>query len=286
MLVVKRTFTFNIKPSVLPVKGLSVIIITYNEAKHIGRTLRAAWQVADEIIIADSGSTDDTKKIAEEAGAVVYEQAWLGYGAQRNFAVSKATHSYILALDADEELGEELIAAINQEKNAGFPAKAYIISRLNSYYGKFVHHGIGYPDNIERLYRKDIASWNKREVHETIVYSEKVDLKKLKGYLLHYTTDSISDHTIKADRYSTLSARHYFEKGKKEPGILKLVFSPAFRFFKSYILKAGFLDGWHGYILAKMHAKVVFDKYAKLKMLYRARDHRPPTTVNRPAEGG
>ncbi|RYD77857.1 MAG: glycosyltransferase family 2 protein [Sphingobacteriales bacterium] len=253
----------------MPAQGLSVIIITYNEAKHVAATIDAAWQVGDEIIIADSGSTDDTKAIALGKGVTFLENSWPGFGAQRNFAVSKAHHPFILALDADEVLSTELIAAINKEKQQGFPANAYALQRLNNYYGKFVHHGIGYPDNVERLYNKSIAAWNNRAVHETIEYSQDVAVKKLAGFLLHYTTGSISDHIIKSDKYSSLSAQHYFDKGKKEPGFLKLVLSPWFKFFKSYFLKAGFLDGWHGYILARMHAKVVFDKYAKLKILYR-----------------
>ncbi len=250
-------------------KSLTVIIITFNEERHIAATLRAAAAVADEIIVVDSGSTDATKTICEQQGVRFLERSWTGYGDQRNFAVSHAGHDFILALDADEVLGEELIQTILREKQAGFAAGIYQLDRLNNYYGKFLRHGIGYPDHITRLYNKHTAKWNNRNVHESLEYQTGIKPQLLKGKLLHYTTDNISDHIVKSDKYSTLSAQHYFEKGKPEPGFLKLVLSPAFRFFKGYILKAGFLDGWHGYILAKMHAKVVFDKYAKLKMLYR-----------------
>lgn len=250
-------------------KPVTVIIISFNEERHIAATLQAAARVADEIIVVDSGSTDATKSICEQQGVRFLERAWTGYGDQRNFAVSNASHDMILALDADEVLSEELIQAMLAEKQAGFTAEVYNLDRLNNYYGKFVHHGIGYPDHITRAYNKHKARWNNRAVHEFLEYDAGIKPTLLKGKLLHYTTNSISDHIIKSDRYSSLSAQHYFEKEKAEPGFLKLVLSPAFRFFKGYILKAGFLDGWHGYILAKMHAKVVFDKYAKLKMLYR-----------------
>ncbi len=250
-------------------KSLTVILISLNEEKHIAKTLEAAKKVADEIIVADSGSTDGTRNICEQYAVHFLSRSWTGFGDQRNFAVSQASHDFILALDADEVLSDELISIIQEEKNKGFTADVFDLDRLNNYYGKFVQHGIGYPDHITRLYNKHKAQWNNRAVHEYLEYDRSIQPKLLKGKLLHYTTDSISDHIIKSDRYSSLSAQHYFEKGKPEPGFLKLVMSPAFRFFKSYILKMGFLDGWHGYILAKMHAKVVFDKYAKLKMLYR-----------------
>jgi glycosyltransferase involved in cell wall biosynthesis len=250
------------------VTSISVIIITFNEEKYIGQTIAAAAKIADEIIVADSGSTDQTRAICEAAGVRFLERSWTGYGDQRNHAASLATHDIILALDADEVLSEALIEAILAEKQKNFPSIVYTLDRLNNYYGKFVYHGIGYPDHITRLYDKHKAQWNNRAVHETLEYGSTLKPALLKGKLLHYTTDSISDHIIKSDRYSSLSAQHYFEKGKREPGFIKLVISPAIRFFKGYILKAGFLDGWQGYILAKMHAKVVFDKYAKLKMLY------------------
>ena len=253
----------------MPATGLTVIIITNNEEKRIGATLEAARKVADEIIIADIGSTDNTRQIALLHNAKFYPHEWQGYGAQRNFAAGKATNNFILALDADEVLSNELINSINDEKAKGFPKELYSLNRLNNYYGAFVHHGLGYPDEPVRLYNRHNCKWNLRKVHETLdTNGAKPAL--LSGKLLHYTTDSISEHIRKADAYTTLSAHQYFAEGKPDPGFTKMVLSPAMRFIKSYFLKQGFLDGWHGYILARMHAKNVFDKYAKLKLLHKA----------------
>ena len=248
---------------------ISVIIITFNEAHNIGATLDAAGRVADEIIIADSGSTDGTMEICLSKGVTFIYQQWLGFGAQRNFAVNKASHSYILVLDADEVMDDELISNVLRLKDSGFEEKIYAVQRRNFYYGRSILHGMEQADIKPRLYHKDFAKWNNKLVHEALEFSSELKACRLKGYLLHYTYRDISAHIIKTDKYTTLSAQEYFNKGKSEPGFVKLVLSPAFTFINAYFIKAGFLDGWHGWILAKMHANAVLQKYAKLKLLYR-----------------
>lgn len=249
-------------------ESISVIIITFNEEKNIGPTLDVAWQVADEIIVADSGSTDRTKEICLKKNVHFLVQSWLGFGEQRNAAVNKAVHDHILVLDADEVLDGELIKSIRELKQKGFSEKIYSLQRRNSYYGKFTLHGMESSDIKPRLYHKDFAKWNNKLVHEDLEYPVNYKAFKLKGYLLHYTYRNISEHIAKTDKYTSLAAQEYYVQGKKEPGFVKLVLSPAFTFANAYIIRGGFLDGWHGWILAKLHANAVLQKYAKLKMIY------------------
>jgi glycosyltransferase involved in cell wall biosynthesis len=248
---------------------LSVIIITFNEEDNVSNTIDAAWKVADEIIIVDSGSTDRTEEICKIKGTMFIHQSWLGYGAQRNFAVGKSNANYILVLDADEIMDDELIKNIVELKETGFSEKIYSLRRRNSYYGKFIRHGVDKLEVKPRLYHKDFAKWDNKLVHENLQFSAGVQVGMLKGYLLHYTYKNISEHIAKMNRYSTLSAQEYYTNNKPEPGFIKLVLSPAFTFINAYIFKGGFLDGWHGWLLAKFQAKGVLLKYAKLKMLYR-----------------
>lgn len=247
---------------------ISVVIITLNEERNIGVTLDAALQVADEIIVADSGSTDHTQQICLSKGVNFFTLPWLGFGANRNAAVAKATHANILVLDADEVLDENLIKSITLLKQQGFGRQIYSLQRRNFYYGRFINHGMESADIKPRLYPKHIAKWNDNLVHEELEYPAGYALAKLEGYLLHYTYRTIAEHSAKTDKYTSLAAQQLFESGKNEPGFIKLVLSPAFTFAYAYILKAGFLDGWHGWILAKQHANAVLLKYAKLKILY------------------
>jgi len=247
---------------------ISTIIITYNEEHNIADALDAALKVADEIIVVDSGSTDRTKEICLEKGVTFITQEWLGFGKQRNFAASLAVNDYILALDADEVLDDILIESINKVKREGFTEQIYLLNRLNFYYVKFVRHGMENMDLKARLYHKSFAKWNNKSVHEDLEYSNIFKTILLKGHLLHYAYEDISAHILKADKYTTLAAQDYFEKGRRKPGFVKLFLSPLFTFIKAFILKGGFLDGWHGFILAKFHANGALLKYAKLRMMY------------------
>ncbi|MEO6721063.1 MAG: glycosyltransferase family 2 protein, partial [Ferruginibacter sp.] len=178
-------------------ENISVIIITFNEEANIGDTLDAAWKVADEIIIADSGSTDKTEEICKMKGATFIHQAWLGFGAQRNFAVSRSSNNFILVLDADEVMDETLIVSIHELKEKGFTEKIYAFQRRNSYYGKFIRHGMDKLEIKPRLYHKDFAAWDSKLVHENLQYSAGIKAPVLKGYLLHYTYRNIAEHMAK-----------------------------------------------------------------------------------------
>jgi glycosyltransferase involved in cell wall biosynthesis len=247
---------------------ISTIIITHNEEHNIAAALDAALQVSDEIIVVDSGSTDKTKEICLEYGVIFITQKWLGFSKQRNFAATLAVNDYILALDADEVLDDTLIKSINQLKEEGFAEQIYLLNRLNFYYVKFIRHGMENMDLKARLYHKSFAKWNNKFVHEDLEYSSSFKTVLLKGYLLHYAYDNISEHVQKTNKYTTLAAEEYYRNGRKKPGFIKLVLSPLLTFIKAFIIKGGFLDGWQGWILARFHANGVLQKYAKLKMMY------------------
>lgn len=246
---------------------ISVVIITKNEEKNIGRCLQSVVSVADEIVIVDSYSTDKTISIAESFNAKIVQQEWLGYGAQKNFANKIAKHQWILSLDADEELSNELIQSILYAKKNGLYGQ-YEIRRITWFYGKFVKYGLEKNDFKIRLFPKDIASWNLDLVHENLVTSQPLEKQFLKGELLHYSYYSIQEHIERINQYSYLSAQKYFLAGKKGAGT-KMIFSPLLNFFKSYILKAGFLDGRHGFILSIIHSFEAFLRYSKLWDLQR-----------------
>ncbi|MCS3798425.1 glycosyltransferase family 2 protein [Niastella sp. OAS944] len=245
--------------------SITAVIITHNEARNIQKCLVSLKTVADEIIVVDSFSTDDTVAICQQEGAKVIQNAWPGFGPQKNFGIQHAKHEYILSLDADEALDDELIASIQTAKKQGLQ-NMYEFTRLNYYYGKFLRHGFEYPDYKIRLFPKSKVRWNDELVHETLQISPNVTLQRLKGHLLHYTYYAIREHVAKANKYTDLGAELNFKKGKKASWF-KIIFSPLITFIQAYVFKKGFLDGGHGFILAVFHAYGAFMKYTKLWML-------------------
>jgi glycosyltransferase involved in cell wall biosynthesis len=246
---------------------ISAVIITYNEEKNIGRCLDSLKGVADEVIVVDSFSTDKTEEICVEAGAQMYWNAFEGYAQQKSWAIEKATHNYILSLDADEVLSDCLRDAILQVKK-DMKADAYDLKRLTDYCGTWVRHCGWYPDVKTRLFDKRKARWAGPEVHEHLEL-EKGALKfRLKGNLLHYSFHSIDQHIATVNKFSGLKAEALGRKGKKA-SVFKMIVKPPLKFFKIYILKAGFLDGFAGFCIAVNSAHGDFLKYAKLKHLNR-----------------
>jgi L-malate glycosyltransferase len=240
---------------------LSVVIITLNEEKNIDRCLDAAWQVADEIVVVDSYSTDKTKKICLERGVKFIEHTFEGYGLQKNFAITQANCNYILSLDADEVLSDTLVQSINQVKQKP-TFKAYQINRMSFYVDKFIKHGHWFPDKKIRLFHKEYCQWTTDEVHEIIEPQNGVAISILKGVLFHYTFTSISDHLRQANNFSDLGARQLSYKSSFFL-LTKAFISPVWGFFYGYILKLGFLDGWHGISIAVISSAETFLKYAK-----------------------
>ncbi len=225
---------------------LSVALITYNEEENIGPTLRAVQDIAAEIIIVDSHSTDNTRQIAQSLGAQVYEEDWKGYRDQKNSALSKCTQPWILSLDADEVLTDRLKKEITQA--ILHPrADGYFINRRTVFLGKDLKHAL-YPDRQLRLVRRSAnPRWTGGSVHELL----KVDgtTARLKGFLLHYSYRDLNDFLVRLDKYARLWAQDAANKNKKI-GLRRLLLSPVMAFVKNYLLKLGLLDGMRGFIVS------------------------------------
>ena len=230
---------------------LSVVIITKNEEKFITDAINSAI-FADEVLVLDSGSTDKTCNIAKELGARVKQQDWLGFGAQKNKAVELASNNWVFVLDADEritpELQDEIISTL---KNPQFDG--YRIARLNSFFGKYIKTCGLYPDYSIRLFNKNKGKFNDVAVHESVQINGRV--LSLKNHMIHLAYETIDEFKVKQKRYASLS--------HKKRNRLKALISPVWTFFKLYFIKLGFLDGWHGFIIAKLYAQYTFWKYTK-----------------------
>lgn len=249
-------------------ESLSVVIITYNEEKNIGRCIDQAKKIADEIIVFDSYSSDNTPLIAQQKGVVFHQQAFPGYGAQRNAGALVATSNYVLFLDADEYPSERLCQLIEAEKQKGFPFDAYSMNRLNNYCGQWIRHGVWYPDKKIRLINRLKGYWNDHLVHETIELHLGSHVRHLNADLLHLAYASVHDHVDKNNRYSDLSAVLMHKQGKRT-NLIKLLVSPCWAFVNGYLLRLGFLDGFYGLVIAVNVAHLTFLKHSKLFELQR-----------------
>jgi glycosyltransferase involved in cell wall biosynthesis len=244
-------------------KQLSVVIITKNEERNIKRCLESVLSVADEIVIVDSFSHDRTVEIAKQFKAKVLQQEFLGYIQQKNFAIQQASNDFILALDADEALSAELQNSINRAKNES-NGDAYTMSRLTSYCGQWIKHGGWYPDRKIRLFNRKVARWGGINPHDKIEVDNNVKVKLIGGDILHYTYYNISEHIQQADRFTKIMAKDLFDKGKRT-NLLRILFKPKARFFRDYIFKCGFLDGYNGLLIAIISSYAVFLREIRLK---------------------
>lgn len=243
---------------------ISAVIITFNEEKNIRRCLDSILGIADEIIIIDSYSTDNTKAICAEYQVNFIETDWLGYSKSKNFGIEKSQFPYILSLDADEALSETLKTQLLKEKEKGLKG-AYAFNRLSNYCGKWIRHGDWYPDRKMRLWNKEDGEWE-GEIHESVRLKKGITVSRLKGDIHHYSYYNISEHINQINKYSSLSAKALHSKNKKA-GVIKLVVSPFIQFGGSYVLKLGFLDGFEGFAIALITAFGTFLKYAKLRKM-------------------
>lgn len=244
---------------------ISAVIITLNEEKNIERCLISLAGVADEVVVIDSFSTDKTEQICHSHGVRFIQQPWLGYGKQKNFAAEQAQYDFILSLDADEALSDELRGSLLSLKQSNM-ADAYSLSRLTNYCGKWIYHCGWYPDSKIRLWRKGQAEWTTPKVHETLKLNNAVRVAKLKGNLLHYTYYTIGEHIQVANKYTGLVAEEYAARGKKA-SFIKIYLNPPFCFFRDYFLRLGILDGYYGFVICIVASFSTFLKYAKLKQL-------------------
>ncbi len=243
---------------------VSVVIITKNEAENISCCIKGAQRVSKDIIVVDSGSTDDTIKLARENGARVLAIDWTSFGDARNAGAAIANNDWILALDADERITEELVISINnlEQNNAaaiyGFRRQAYLID-------KKIRFGDWGRDKVFRIYHRKATAWNLFPVHEALI-THGVRKKLIKGNLEHLVSKSIDKNKEKLMRYAKLCANKYCLLGRKA-SVVNIIFSPAFCFFNGYFFRLGFLDGKEGFNIAKVNAYYTWLKYYYLYRL-------------------
>jgi (heptosyl)LPS beta-1,4-glucosyltransferase len=255
------------------VPALSVTIITLNEADHIAAAIdSASW--ADEIVVVDSGSTDDTPAIARRKGARVECRDWTGYVDQKNFAAGLARHDWIFSLDADERITPELAAEIRTRLATEPPVHGYRVPRTTFHFGRWIRTTDFYPDFQTRLYDRRHARWRGMYVHESV----EVDgaSGRLQKELQHYSYRDLSDHLARINHYTTLAARQMYESGRRA-GAIDLLMHPPAAFLRNYILRRGLLDGTAGLTISLVNAYSVLLKFAKLWELQRTPNTHLPT---------
>lgn len=240
----------------------SLVIIARNAATLLPECI-ASVASADEVLVVDSGSQDNTVVVAERLGARVIHQDWMGYGPQKRFAALQAKHDWILSLDADERMTPELQASIEQSLLEPVMA-AFLLPRRNRFMGRWLCHGEGYPDWCARLFDRRCANWSEDAVHEKL----EVDglLARLSGDLLHESEQGLADYLDKQNHYTDLQAERMFAAGKRF-SLLKMLSSPLARFVKFYFLRRGCLDGVPGLVHICIGCFTSFLKYAKLREL-------------------
>jgi glycosyltransferase involved in cell wall biosynthesis len=249
---------------------ISGVIITYNEEEHLEKCLTSLIDVVDEIVVIDSFSTDKTEKICKKFNATFIQHSFEGYIEQKNYAISKAKFEYILSLDGDEALSNELKKSILDAKQ-NWKYDSYYFNRLNNYCGQWIKHSDWYPDKKLRLFKKDSGEWKGINPHDCYTLKKGKTHKTLKGDLLHWIYSSYQEHNQKTENFSTIAAESYFKLGKKS-SIFKIIFRPSWAFFKAYFLRLGFSDGLNGLIICIQTFNVTFLKYIKLRELNKRKD--------------
>jgi glycosyltransferase involved in cell wall biosynthesis len=241
------------------VNRLSVTIIAWNEEERLRACLESiAW--ADEIIVLDAESTDKTVQVAREFTDKIWVRPWPGFAAQKNFALEQATCEWVLSLDADERVTPELRERICRIVRANGPADGYSIPRKNIFWGAWVRHGGLYPDYQLRLFRRAVGYFVDSAVHESALVKGHVGA--LAEPILHQSYRGLEDFVARSNRYSTLAAHQIVSRGGRA-GLAELALRPLGRFLSMYVLHAGFLDGWRGFVLAVLYANYVFLRTAK-----------------------
>ena len=259
---------------------LSVVIITFNEEQNIRRCIESAEKVADEIIVLDSYSTDKTVEIARCLGAIIHQEKFRGYIGQKNLAMQLASHNYILSLDADEALDDELTASILTEKKSFFH-RAYSMNRCTSYCNRFIRHGLWYPDRKIRLFDRRIAKWGGLNPHDKIALQDGFPAHHLKGDILHYSFNTVDDHIWQNNRLSSIAAASLYNAGTRS-SLFKMIVRPAWAFINGFLLRRGFLDGADGFTIAVNTAHQVFLKYSKLYKMQRDKKRRVSPALTKP----
>lgn len=243
----------------------SAVVISHNEARTIGNCVEALRKVCDEVVVLDSQSTDGTIGICEKLGAKVVQQDWLGYSQTKNLGNQMASNDWILSIDSDEVLSDELIETLKNLKPE--TTKVYALDRITEYEGKWVRHSGWYPEWKVRLFDRREVMWQGDFVHETLHIPADYQVVRLKGKLFHYSFKDADDHLRRLEKYARLGAEEQFAAGKKVT-FLKRYFSPAFRFIRGFLLKKGFLDGKIGWQICSREAAMVRRRYQILDELW------------------
>lgn len=243
-------------------QSLSVVIICKNEADIIGQTLQSLQGLTDDIVVYDNGSTDNTIEEVKKFNVQLQRGSWEGFGKTKNKAIALAKYDWILSLDADEAMSEELKNELSEWQPAN-EKTVYKIPFRNFIENQMLKYGDWGRDYHIRLFSRKTVKWNEADVHEELILPGDIVIKEFKGYIHHHTWRNMEDYKNKMQRYAMLGAEKYFKQGKKA-GWFKRTFSPCFSFIRSYILKLGFLDGQAGYVCAKMIAYYTRMKYQKL----------------------
>lgn len=238
---------------------ISAVLIALNEERNIGAALESlTW--ADEVLVVDGGSSDATRQQCENKGVRVVERRFTSYAEQKNFALDQASHDWIFSLDADERASSSLTSEIQTLAQAGFRVSGYRIPRLTYYMGRFIRSTAWYPDHQLRLFDRRRGRWQGLYVHESVKVTGPVE--KLRGEILHYSYENLSDHVERMNRYAGLAALQMREAGRVAR-LWPIVAYPPFVFLKNYVVKRGYRDGSAGFVISLMNAFYVFLKYAK-----------------------
>lgn len=244
---------------------ISVVIITFNEEKNIERCLLSVKDIADEIIVLDSFSTDKTEQICKLHNVKFFQHKFDGHIEQKNRVITYAKNDFVLSLDADEAVSKELKKSIIEVKK-NQTSNAYFFNRLNFFCNKKIKHGGWYPDKKIRLWNKNIAKWGGTNPHDTVILNKETKKEYLKGDLLHYSFNSINQHIKQIIKFSDIKAEQDFLKAKKS-SFLKIMIFPLIKFIIIYFLRLGILDGYYGFVIAINSAHFTFLRFAKLKKL-------------------
>ncbi|PLX04984.1 MAG: glycosyltransferase family 2 protein [Marinilabiliales bacterium] len=247
--------------------NISVVIIAFNEERDISRCLKSVVDIADEIVVVDSFSTDKTVEIAKSFGSKVITHEFNSYIDQKNYALKQAEYNIVLSLDADEELSKKLKNSILEVKKQGFDYDGYSMNRLTRIGDKWINHSGWYPDTKLRLFDKTKGKWAGLNPHDEFVYYDKSNIYKLNGDLLHHSFYSFEELKKQSDKFAKLGAKAYYKKGKKAP-FLKIIFNPALRFIRDYFFNKGFLHGINGIRVSYNNSHSTYLKYKYLHAFY------------------
>ena len=245
---------------------LSAVVITRNEEKNIVRCLNSLEDVADEILVVDSFSTDGTAAICRQKGVDFVQHPFEGHIEQKNYALSVAKNDYILSLDADEALSDTLRRSILAVKDSQ-AYDGYAVNRLTDFCGRWIRHCGWYPDQKIRLWDRRKGRWGGVNPHDRVIMDDNCHVGHLRGDLLHYSYPTIRDHIAQMDHFSDIAAREAFRGGRTSNIVLDICLNPALTFIKKYFLKTGFLDGYEGFVISVGSAYGKFLKYIKLREL-------------------